>query len=1427
MYKPLGPMQIQVFGKWLHRLCVIALGLGIVISIVVIGVRVTATAGISKVINPSEIALSDRTLNERNHVTTEQKVQAEYVILVSIDGLRPDAVTTLGPNQLPNLYRFRREGAWTDNARTDYDFTYTMPNHTTMLTARHVTTGGGHGWTSNSDPSSTATIHRNKGAYVASCFDVAHDHGLRTAAYVGKSKFAIINQSYNANSGAPDVTGADNGKGKIDTYRYNSNTGSLTASFIAAMRADPYHLAFLHLRDPDARGHASGWLSSQYFNAVRDMDRLLGNLFDLVENDARFRGNTAIILTSDHGGIALGHSNPSRHVNYVIPFYVWGAGVFSGSDLYELNRTTRLNPVAGRPARSASPPPIRSGDAGNLALSLLGLPSVPGSGINTDQELAVDGNGNQLPVAVLAGTPTSGPPPLSVDFDASSSRDVDGTISGYEWDFGDGTSGSGATMSHTYSSVGKYTVTLVVTDDDGATGMASETITVRDPAAVLISFQDGVAPTTGYSGTRDTQIDTREPNTNFGSEDRLYLDGGPDLAILFKWDLSSLPTGSVVNSAEITFWTSNPTEDEYEIYEVKQDWVESEVTWNQYRDSEFWEFPGAGGSSDAGSEVLGAIRNPDSDDDFYTISLNAAAIALIQRWINDPSSNYGFIAHDYVNSSDGTIFHSREVSTPDTRPKLTLDYTPSGNSPPIARFTASQQSGSLSVDFDASASTDANGSITSYGWDFGDGNAGSGVTASHAYTTGGNYAVMLVVTDDEGATGTVTETVTVSDPNAVTVSFQDGSEPTAGYSGARDTKIRENAPGTFFGSDPTLEVDGNSDKAVLLKWDLSSLPAGGTVQSAEITIEVSDNSDDTYEVYEVKRDWEEGETNWQQFRSGELWQTDGASGSLDRGSDELGNLAATSTGTNVITLNETAEALIQRWIDQPSSNYGLILQDYDDAKTNGVDFASREATNVSHRPKLTVTYIPSINQVPVASFTASPNSGPAPLTVNLDASASTDSDGTITSYEWDFGDGSAGSGTTANHTYTAIGDYMVTLVVTDNEGAMGTVAQTITVHDPNAVAVSFQDGVAPEASYSGTSDTQIKSDEPNTIFGSSAELVVSGSPNQAVLLKWNLSSVPTGSTVSSARIAIEALDASADSYELYELKRDWVEGETNWYQYRSGESWQTEGANSALDRGTEVLGTVDPRDTGTFTIPLNEAAKTLVRKWIDNPSSNYGLILLDYSSATDNVVLASREATGMSHRPKFTLTYVPSSNQVPVASFTATPTSGLAPLSVDFDASASSDADGVISSYGWDFGDGNSGSGVTANHTYTDVGDYVVTLVVTDDGGAMGTATDSVAVTGITSAENADEIPDSPELSSNFPNPFYGVTSIQFKLPDPAEVNLQVIDVLGRSVGTLVNGLVNAGIHDVQFDASGLPSGVYLIRLRAGSTTMTRKMLRL
>jgi hypothetical protein len=87
-----------------------------------------------------------------------------------------------------------------------------------------------------------------------------------------------------------------------------------------------------------------------------------------------------------------------------------------------------------------------------------------------------------------------------------------------------------------------------------------------------------------------------------------------------------------------------------------------------------------------------------------------------------------------------------------------------------------------------------------------------------------------------------------------------------------------------------------------------------------------------------------------------------------------------------------------------------------------------------------------------------------------------------------------------------------------------------------------------------------------------------------------------------------------------------------------------------------------------------------------------------------------------------------------------------------------------------------------------------------------------------------NEIPAYIRLNQNYPNPFNPATQIQFELPQQREVRLEVYDMTGRQIASLLNETVDAGIHTVNFDAANLSSGVYIYRLQAGNVVLTRKL---
>jgi hypothetical protein len=122
------------------------------------------------------------------------------------------------------------------------------------------------------------------------------------------------------------------------------------------------------------------------------VDRELGRLLDGIVADDALRGTTALVLTTDHGGGApfRSHDRATVAVNFVIPFLVWTGDEREPRDLYAMNAKTRADPGTLQVAGDATGlPPVRNADAGNLVLSLLGLPALTGSTVNAKQDLSV------------------------------------------------------------------------------------------------------------------------------------------------------------------------------------------------------------------------------------------------------------------------------------------------------------------------------------------------------------------------------------------------------------------------------------------------------------------------------------------------------------------------------------------------------------------------------------------------------------------------------------------------------------------------------------------------------------------------------------------------------------------------------------------------------------------------------------------------------------------------------------------------------------------------------------------------------------------------------------------------------------------------------------------------------------------------------
>ena len=448
----------------------------------------------------------------------------------------------------------------------------------------------------------------------------------------------------------------------------------------------------------------------------------------------------------------------------------------------------------------------------------------------------------------------------------------------------------------------------------------------------------------------------------------------------------------------------------------------------------------------------------------------------------------GATSNYFAGSLDEVAVYSRTLPQSEILDHLAKGGGDLPNVNPTASFTYSVNK--LAVNFNGSGSSDSDGTVASYLWDFGDGGSSTLAEPTHSYAAAGTYSVTLTVTDNEGGTDTATQDVTAVANQLPTASFT-------------SVVSKQSVSFTSSASDP----DGTVASYL---WDFGD---GGTSTLA--------NPGHTY----------------------------------------------ASVGTFQVSLTVTDDNGGQTTVTNPVTTLA--------------------------------------NQVPIADFSFAVDK----QDVTFDGSASSDPDGTVVSYLWDFGDGGTSTLATPSHHFATIGDQSVTLTVTDDNGATGSVTKTVTT-----VA-----NASPSASFTAT--------------------------------------------VTKLAVDFDA-SASADS-----------DGTVASYAWDFGDG-----------------------NSGTGKTPSHTYAA----------AGDYQVVL----TVTDN-----QGATG-----SLTKTVTAVANVSPTASFT----SSVSSLVVSFDASASSDSDGTVASYAWDFGDGNSGTGKTPSHTYAAAGDYQVVLTVTDNDGATGSVTHTV-----------------------------------------------------------------------------------------------------
>ena len=863
-----------------------------------------------------------------------------------------------------------------------------------------------------------------------------------------------------------------------------------------------------------------------------------------------------------------------------------------------------------------------------------------------------------------------------VAFDAGASVDTDGTIATYRWDFGDGETGTGRTVAHTYRSPGTYTVTLFIADDSGTIrNDASDTMTVRVNALPIADagFDLVAAPgeTLTFDGRRSEDPDGtitrhawnfRDGNTAEGEVvEHAFARPGTYTVELTVADDSGHPNATdfsqirvTVNDAPVARAGPDLVAAPGEAFTLSGDRSsDSDGAVTAWR----WDV------NETGAMLVGAVVEHRFDaPGVYTLTLT----------VTDDSSAGNRTAQDEI-----TVFVNHQ---------------------PVAEAGRDVFSEALRIVFDATASTDADNDGLAYQWDLGDGNMATGPVVEHTYQTGGVYPVLLTVDDGKGLSNSHNRdsmTVRINRaPLAIAgvnrqacvgdVVVFDGSsstDPDQGLlryawdfgDGASSDIINPtktfDTPGTFGVRLTVTDESGLANGTHADETLVTVLPA--PVANAGEDLEICAN---TTVRFDGRRSTDiDGVVNRFSWDFG-----DGSSGGGDQPEH-----AYTDAGSYRVTLQIEGDNL---GLCSPVSSDDLL-----------------------------VTVLPAPRAVITAVRAAAVGEE-----VVFDGGASYLDGGVVTGHSWDFGDGSTGSGAVARHAFSSPGVYRVQLRALSGEDSQGcSSADTFHVITVNA---------APVAKVAGNAAVEV--DQP-------LELSAAGSldPDGGIAsYRWDFGDGGTASGVEVRHI------------------------------------WRTPGSFPVTLTVSDGTGLINAENTTTFMVTVADAPRTAIETAeaaCAGERVSFGLSNLPGLADPEALVWSFGDGGNAAGPAAVHVFGQPGTYSVSVkgpidraGEVLLTPVARLVKVNrppsaiieaerktcpgqaVAFDASKSFDADGGIVGYAWDFGDGQTATGLRATHSFERPGTYAVRMTATDASGSACAATVETLEVFVNAPPAADAGPD-------------------------------------------------------------------------------------
>ncbi|WP_162418554.1 PKD domain-containing protein, partial [Cyclobacterium roseum] len=925
---------------------------------------------------------------------------------------------------------------------------------------------------------------------------------------------------------------------------------------------------------------------------------------------------------------------------------------------------------------------------------------------------------NKAPVVVLEADVTEGRVPLTVAFSSDNSTD-EGEIVSYDWDFGDGNSSEEPNPTHTFTTIGEYTVELTLKDDRGLSNSATQQIQVVDlaePIAVATAdVQQGIAPLT-------IQFDASESEAN-GS------------IVAYAWDFDDESSSTMVSPVHTftspgTYTVSLTVTDDNGanaqtslVIEVEENLPpvavpEANVTTGNAPLTV--SFTGDGSSDDLDDVTyFWDFGNGDSStEENPSYTFTQPGTYTVTLTVTDGNGNVDEQQLEVV------------VTDPGVQPSFELRINAGG---PEVSFDGKVFDAD---NFFEGGKTYTNTSATVPALYQTERSSTPKVFGYNIPVPNGTYEVILHFAEiyhgatGGGGTGTAGQRVfDVSIEDALLLDNFDINAlvgPQTPVTEVFEVEVNDGQLNMDFSA---LSEVGGTDQPKLAAFEILSVNEEPVAPDFTLYLNTGSAADVSLEGKTFIGDinlpdyFDTDHTYTNASASSEpLYQTERGSGAnlaplnlsieVPNGTytvstyhNELyfGKVVAGSAGSRVFDILMEGQ-LVKDDLDLflESGNTPVKLTFTNIEVTDGLLEISLNPS--ANRPSISGVAIEgatTANEPPVAVAEADVTSGFAPLTVNFTGANSTDAEGEVT-YLWDFGTGVASTQANPEYTFASAGSYEVSLTVTDELGASNAATITIEVAEnqpPVAVAeADVTSGFAPlTVNFTGANSTDAEGE---------------------VSYLWDF-----GTGVTTTQANPEYTFASSGTYEVSLTVTDEL------------------GVSNATTVTIEVVENQPPvavveADVTSGFAPLTvsftgtnstDAEGEVTYLWDFGTGVTTTQANPEYTFATAGTYEVSLTVTDeLGASDEATISIEIADNQPPVAVATANVTSGTAPLTVSFTGDNSSDVEGPVS-YQWDFGNGFTSIQANPVFTFNQLGTYNVTLTVTD---ALGSEdTDELVVT--------------------------------------------------------------------------------------------------